>query len=238
MRTLLRSSVGLALALTLSAPASAQVVQSLQVGFGAFLPRGFDSRVAGDVLVENLTSIEPLRFEIGNFRSAQIFGEWNVAFGDHVEVGAGIGYYGRRVPSVYRSLVNANGREIEQDLRLRIVPVQGVVRFMPFGRLGEFQPYVGAGLGLLTWRYTESGEFVDTFTYDIFEARYVATGTDVGAVLLGGLRVPIRGDIYAMTLELRYQFGSGDTGGTGAGFLNDKIDLSGANLNFGFLIRF
>ena len=226
--------------LLLATPASAQVVPSLQIGFGGFFPRGADTRTAGDTVVANLIAEEPLLYTVDDFRSGHIFGEWNVAFGPYVEVGGGLGYYGRRVQSVYRNLVNetAGNADIPQDLRLRIIPVTAVVRFLPFGDFGTVQPYVGAGVSLLSWRYSEVGQFVDLSDDTIFNGRFVAEGNDVGAVLLGGVRLPVKGDIFAITAEWRYQFGQGDTGGFDAGFLGDKIDLSGGFLNFGVLVRF
>jgi hypothetical protein len=231
--------------LMLASPASAQVVQSIQVGGGWFFPRGEDSRVVGDVLVANLTNkgtipgySDALLFDIGDFRSGNVVGEWNVTFGDRVEIGASLGYSSQSVPSVYQDFENANGFEIRQELKLRIVPVMGIVRFMPFGRAGTVQPYVGAGLGALNFRYSEAGEFVDPSNLDIFEARYTATGTTLGTALLGGVKLPLGGDIYGLNIEYRYQFGSGNTGGASNGFLDEKIDLSGGTFNFTFQVRF
>lgn len=234
-------------ALASAAPASAQVVQSLQFGVGVFAPKGFDSRVDGDVLVRDAFGewlparpdlSDALAFEMADFRGAQTFGEWNVAFGNHIEVGAGIGYYKRSVPTVYYDLVDEQGRDIEQTLRLRITPVTGVVRFLPFGRAGSVQPYVGAGAGLFNYRYSESGRFVDPETLDIFADTFTATGWAPGGVVLGGLRLPLGGDVYGLSLEGRYQFAVGETGGIDAGFLDEKIDLGGFGFNVGFLIRF
>jgi hypothetical protein len=238
------------LCFSLAAPASAQVVQSLNLGVGGVFPRGLDSRVAGDVLVADLNQPDvagfpgftaSLDFDIKKFRGWSLFGEWNIGFGDRLEVGVGSSYYSRTVHSRYRDLENSERPtrpDIEQDLRLRVIPVTGVVRFLPFGRPSDFQPYVGAGIGILNFRYTEFGEFVDPETLEIFPDRFAADGTTVGPILLGGLRMPLGGDIYALTLEGRYQWGSGDTGGAANNFLGDKIDLGGGQLNFGFLVRF
>jgi len=232
-------AVAVTIALTAGATsASAQVVQSVQLGGGVFFPRGFDTRVAGDTLVADLADANPLFFEISDFTGFTVNGEWNISFGHHIEVGAGIGYYKRTVHSVYRDLVNADGTEIRQDLRLRITPITGVVRFMPFGRQGEIQPYVGVGVGAFNFRYSEAGQFVDPSDNSIFTDSFVASGTAVGPILLGGVRFPIKGDIYGFSTEYRYQFASGDTGGLPNGFLGPKIDLSGGTLNFSFLIRF
>jgi hypothetical protein len=247
IRTVTRIAGATAFTLMLAVPASAQVVQSLQFGIGGFYPRGFDGRSEGDVLVENLITSAPLLFDIKDFKGATVFGEWNVAFGNHLEVGAGLGYYKRTVPSIYADIVNElpNGDlvEIEQDLSLRIVPVSGVVRFLPFGRQDTVQPYVGAGISALNWRYTEIGQFVDfgdpldDFDDLVFDERYIGTGTTVAPLLLGGVRFPIKGDIYGLTLEYRYQFGEGDLP-RDVDFLSDRIDLSGGSFTVGFLVRF
>ncbi len=229
----------------LASPASAQVVQSVQFGGGLFWPKGEDGRATGDVLVSNLTNkgtipgyTDALVFEIKDFKAGNVVGEWNVTFGDRVEVGASVGFYTRSVPSVYRDFVDLDGTEIEQDLKLRIMPVMAIVRFMPFGRAGTVQPYVGFGAGVLRFRYSEIGEFVDPSNFDIFEDRYVATGSAPGGAFLGGLKLPLGGDIYGLNLEYRYQFGTGNTGGASNGFLDEKIDLSGGMFNVLFQVRF
>jgi hypothetical protein len=222
------------LALGLAAPASAQVVHSVGIGAGLFAPRGIDSRHADDVLVENLNS---LAFDIKDFRGAQVNGEWNMTFSERVELSFGAGYYSRSTPSVYADFINKNGSEIEQDLRLRIIPVSAVVRFLPVGRAGQFQPYLGGGVSVLQWRYSEVGEFVDfNDNYAVFRDRYIASGTTVAPVLLGGLRLPLGGDLYALNTELRYQFGTGDLGNNG--FTTEKIDLGGLHFTVGFMVRF
>jgi len=222
------------LALGVAAPASAQVVHSVGIGAGLFSPRGIDSRHADDVLVENLNS---LAFDIKDFRGAQVNGEWNMTFSERVELSLGAGYYSRSTPSVYADYINKDGSEIEQDLRLRIVPVSAVVRFLPVGRAGQFQPYLGGGVSVLQWRYSEVGEFVDfNDNFAVFRDRYIASGTTVAPVLLGGLRLPLGGDLYALNTELRYQFGTGDLGNNG--FTTEKIDLGGLHFTVGFMVRF
>jgi hypothetical protein len=218
----------------IAAPASAQIVHSLHLGGGAFLPRGEDARAEGDVLIENLNF---LAFETKEFNSGQLFGEWLVAFGDHLELGAGIGFYSGGTTSVYRDYTQPTGAEIEQNLKLRVVPITGVVRFLA-GRPGTFQPYFGVGAGALNYRYSETGEFIDFSDFSTFRERYIATGTAVGPLVLAGFRAPIGGDVWGFTMEWRYQGGVGDTGGIENGFLDDKIDLGGNHINFGFLVRY
>ncbi|HYN08526.1 MAG TPA: outer membrane beta-barrel protein [Vicinamibacterales bacterium] len=259
IRTAVRTTPFLLAALLFAAPASAQIVQSVNFGIGGSFPRGINSRVDGDVLVANLNQpaldqflpeeiiTTSLDFDIKKFRGWNVFGEWNIGFGDRLELGVGGSYYSRTVHSRYRDLehgLRPSAPDIEQDLRLRVIPITAVVRFLPFGRPSDFQPYVGLGVGILNFRYSETGEFVDPDTLDIFDNRiaplrpFVAKGTTAGPLVLGGLRMPLGGDIYAFTLEGRYQWGSGETGGAANEFLGDKIDLGGGQLNFGFLVRF
>lgn len=252
MRTVRAMSLALLFA-AVAAPAAAQMVQSVSFGAGLFFPRGFDRRVEGDVLVANLTQPDvlpgvsgSLSFEIGDFWGVPLFGEWNLAINRNLEVSAGLGYFTKKVDSVYLDLVNcpapcldpASGTEIEQELRLTMVPISGVVRFFPIGDPTRVQPYVGGGVAAIRYSYTETGEFVDTSTFEIFNDKYTAKGTAFGAIILGGVRFPLGGDVYGLTVEGKYQFANGNTGGSAAGFLGDKIDLSGGTIQGGFLIRF
>jgi opacity protein-like surface antigen len=230
-----------------AAPASAQVVQSVQFGGGFFVPRGFDSRATGDVLVRDAigqplngdpTLSDALIFDMSDFRTGHLFGEWNVGFGNHLEVAANVGFSRRSVPTIYADVIDENGRDIDQTLQLRSVPLTAVVRFLPFGQPGDVQPYVGAGVGAVFYRYSEFGSFVDTDTLEIFNDRFTTTGTAPAWVILGGVRFPIGGDIYALNLEGKYLHAVGDTGGLDKGFLDDKIDLSGGMFNIGFQVRF
>ncbi|HUR21109.1 MAG TPA: hypothetical protein VMZ90_09900 [Vicinamibacterales bacterium] len=248
-RDIKKAAVGAgALVLTLMAavPAAAQVVHSVTFGAGVFAPKSCSSdgnrldcrasRGSDDVLVEDLNT---LAFNVKDFRGGQVFGEWNITFDDRVELSFGAGFYKRTVPSVYRDFVDIDLTEIEQDLRLRVIPVSAVVRFLPFGRAGQVQPYLGGGVAALNWKYSETGEFVDFDNNNaIFDDHYVKSGTVLAPVVLGGLRMPINGDVYALNAELRYQWGKGNTGGFENGFLADKINLGGLNFTLGFQVRF
>lgn len=217
-----------------AASTSAQTVHSLHVGGSMFAPRDYEARAADDVLVENLNT---LAFDIKKFRWGSLNAEWTATVDERIELGFGGGFYQRSVPSVYRDYVNRNGAEIEQDLTLRVAPVSAVVRFLPFGRAGTVQPYVGGGVSALNWRYSETGEFIDFVDgFVVFRDRYMASGTSIGGTLLGGVRLPLNGDIYALNTELRYQFGTGDL--KDSGFLTQKIDLSGLHVTVGFQVRF
>ncbi|HSK11444.1 MAG TPA: outer membrane beta-barrel protein [Vicinamibacterales bacterium] len=212
-------------------PGLASAQQSISVNVGYFSPRGEDSRVDDDVLVANRNFHT---FDFGDLGNATINGEWLFRVTDYLEGGVGVGYFRRTVPSVYTGFVNETGAEIEQDFRLRMVPVTATVRFLPLGRGASFEPYVGAGLGLFAWRYTETGEFIDEFG-TIFRDRFADDGTSFGPVVFGGVRVPF-GDAFAIGGELRYQRATGDLDPDR--FNSDKIDLGGITYQAVFQVRF
>jgi opacity protein-like surface antigen len=240
-----RISMGLVVALAVFAPAPAQAQitrvsssssdrhQAVGVTVGGFFLKGEDSRAEGDVLLADLDS---LAFDIKDFNGGTISGEWIAGLGEYLEAGVSVGFYQRSVPSVYRSTVNANGSEIEQDLKLRTVPLTATVRFLPIGH-GSVEPYVGAGLGAFYWRYTETGEFVDFRDNSIFRDSYKATGTAYGPVVLGGVRIPFA-DMWDVGGEVRYQRAEGDTKPAESGLLGSKIDLGGWNAALTFHVRF
>jgi opacity protein-like surface antigen len=240
----LRSVVGLAAAAAILAPASAsaQITRvsgtdsrhAINFNIGYFALKGEDGRVDNDVLVEDLNS---LAFDIKDFNGASVGGEWLINVGEYLEAGVGVGFYRRTVPSVYRDFQNANGSEIEQDLKLRIIPMTATVRFLPIGRGRAVEPYVGVGIGAFNWRYTETGEFVDFSDDSIFRQTYKADGTAVGPVVLGGIRAAVA-DVWLVGGELRWQRAEGDTDSATTGLLADKIDLGGWTTSFTFGIRF
>ncbi len=220
----------IAFALFLTPSAFAQ--QSVTLSSGYFAIKGADTRIERDVLLEN-QSLFAICLE--DFNGGTFGGSWNAGIGEHFEASVGLGFYQRTVPSVYREFINDDGSEIAQDFRLRIVPVTATIRVLPFGA-APIQPYFGGGLGLYNWWYSEVGEFIDFTDFSVFRDRFVATGNDVGGVVLGGIRFPFA-DKYAVGAEVQYHQAKGVVG-IDQGFLEDEIDLGGLSTQFTFQVRF
>jgi outer membrane protein W len=215
-------------AAALAVPASASAQQTVNIFLGGFVPRAVDARDPNDVLVADLSNEQPLAFNVSDFNAFTIGGEWLFPFGSHLEGGVGLGFYNRTVPTVYQYLVNNDGSEIEQDLKLRVVPFTATVRFLPLGEENPFQPYIGAGVMAAYWRYAETGQFVDLT---------VKSGGAAGPVVLGGVRFVI--DPILFGGEVRWQSAKGDLPTTGANsFLGSKLDLGGVNYLFTIGVRF
>jgi hypothetical protein len=137
------------------------------------------------------------------------------------------------VPSVYQDFVDDDGTEIDQDLRLRIVPISFTIRVLPLGQSSRVQPYFGAGLGVFAWRYSESGEFVDFSTTPptIFRDQFVASGSETGPMALGGIR--FAADSFSAGFEVRYQSADAELGPEFAVIADEpRIDLGGWNYLF------
>jgi Outer membrane protein beta-barrel domain len=238
-----RAIVGLSLVAVsaVAAPAAQAQDQSFGVTLGYFVLRSEDGRVAGDVLNANRCidvtfDCEPLLFDVSDFNGGSIGAEWLFGIGDYLEAGAGIGFSQRTVPSVYEFLQADDGSEIEQELKLRMVPITATIRYVPTGRRSSIQPYIGAGLGLIAWRYTETGSFVDIDTSDIFRASYEDTGTEVVPIILGGIKAPV-GDVFAIGGEVRWQRGDAHLS-EAVDFVGDRIDLGGITYQAVFHFRF
>jgi outer membrane protein W len=206
----------------LSASSVSAQQQSLNFSLGYFTVRGEDARVEGDVLVENR---EVYLFDFDDFNTVSMGVEYVYGFGDYLEAGAGLGFSSRGVDTIYDDYVRPDGSEIEQQLKLRVIPISLTARILPLGRTGIFQPYVGGGIGIYNWRYSETGDFID-FTlpgHPLFRESYSQSGTSVGPVAVFGARFPM-GNV-TVGGEVRYQKAEGDL--DTVDFFGPKIDLGG-----------
>jgi hypothetical protein len=213
--------------------ASAQ--QSVNLWVGGFAPIGIDSRDINDVLVQDR---QVFLYDFGHFTGPTFGGEWLVALGDHFEAGAGLGYYQRSTTAIDRDFVDPNGLNIAANFKLRIVPFSATFRAIAFGHDAPIQPYIGAGVGVYGWRYSESGDFVLANGAISRGEVNTASGSAVGPIVLGGVRFPI--GAVAPGFEVRWQHAKGDLPGNGTGnpFLGTVIDLGGFNYLFTFNVRF
>jgi opacity protein-like surface antigen len=211
-------------------PALAQQAVSFSIGYNTLL--GEDSRTDGDVLVANR---ELFAFEVDDFNGPTFGGEWTAGLGEYLEAGIGVAYSSRTVPSIYSDFVRPDGREIEQEFKLRVTPITFTARVLPFGRNTTVQPYLGGGLGLFNYKYSETGDFVDfsqggAIGFDTF----TADGTEAGLVLIAGVRVPA-GDKAAFGFEVRFNRATTDLPNE---FLGSTLDLGGTQYLGVLLVRF
>jgi hypothetical protein len=197
--------------------------QTLNLYLGGFVPDSYGSRTRDDLGLSAdvvRSDLDFLAFNLNSFGRFTFGGEYLVGIGDYLEAGGGVGYDQTSVPSVYAYQVNSNGSEIQQELRLRTVPFTATMRVLPFGRRAGMVPYVGGGVAIINWKYTEIGQWVDQTDNSIFSASYSGTGTSVGPLFLAGVRVPL--GVWGFGGEFRWQEVKGDLPGD-QGFATTQV---------------
>jgi hypothetical protein len=244
MRRLLLSVLAVCFVAGFIATPVASAQQSVNFWVGGFVPAPLDSRgensggTSNDVLV-NDQNVFVYRFD--RFTGPTFGGEYLVGLGHFFEAGAGLGYYQQTVPAFDRDFTDPNGNNIVANFKLRIVPFTATFRALPLGHDAPIQPYVGAGVGVYGWRYSETGDFVLANGFISRGEINTASGAAVGPVVLAGFRVPI--GPTAPGFEIRWQHARGKLPVTvpptpGADFNGSVIDLGGFNYLFTFNIRF
>lgn len=232
MRRMLVSlgAIGLLSGFIATPPAAAQ--QSVDFYLGGFVPHDYSNRGNDDVLFQNGSTFI---YDFHQFRNVTVGAEYLVGLGDYFDAGLGAGFYSSTAPAVDLDEVFPDGSEIRADFTLRITPVWATVRFLPLGHHDAITPYVGAGVGIYNWRYTEAGDFVADSFGTIVHGSYSGSGTNVGPVILGGVKVPI--GRVGFGGEVRYQGGEGNLPAD-QGFSASKINLGGFNYLFTFSVKF
>jgi hypothetical protein len=218
------------------APAPGYAQQSVNFYVGGFVPRSLDARTNGDVIFNDRTCVDRFNCLLFNLNGTPtVGGEWEFPLISHLDGSLGIGISSKSFPSVNANLVNSDGTEIRQTLKLRIVPITALVRFLPLPRDAPIQPYIGAGVGIFSWRYSETGGFVDSTDNSIFQDNSVGSGWATGPVVIGGVTVPLGS--LGIGFEARYQSAAGNLPGN-QDFAGPKIDLGGLTYSATFKVRF
>ena len=220
------------LVLACSGPALAQDVV-VGGNIGGFLVKSEESRDRNDVLRQNLSF---LVFDLEDFNSASVGGDFSISVGSFIEVGAGLNYYAAKVPTIYDRYVDSDGTEIESDMKVRNIPLALTAKLFPLTRDAGFQPYIGGGVQFNRWQYTEVGEFLDFDTGEIFRDSFTDDGMEIGPVFLAGIRFPI-GSNFLMGGEWRYSTAKADLD-PALGFYGDSLDLGGNTWLFTMAYKF
>jgi hypothetical protein len=235
-----------------AAPASASAQSIVNFTLGGFVPNGsqasngavtdrlIDSNGhSADVLVNDSDFLD---FNLKDFNGPTVGAEYLIALGDNFDAGAGVSFYQRTVPSADAfSEFQGTGNPILADLKLRIVPITATVRWLPLGHRAGVVPYIGGGVGVFVWRYSEIGDFVASDNVTIISGNFAGSGAKAGPVILGGARFPVGS--WAVGGEIKWQHAAADlptnqgfaTGSTSA---IPRIDLGGWTYSITFGVRF
>jgi len=164
---------------------------------------------------------------------------------NRVDVVYGFVYSRATIDSEYRRFVDNNREPIAQRTRLQQInltasaKVAVVPRGRAVGRLAwiprPVSPYVGAGGGLLWYKFEQSGAFVDFVDLSVFDASLRSSRWTPGAQVFAGADFKLRRRLF-LEGEARYLWAKGPTGQDFVGF--DRIDLSGVNITAGVNLLF
>lgn len=164
-----------------------------------------------------------------------------------------VGYQSSSVASEFRGfLYEDDDFPIEQVTELRLIPATVGAKYYlsERGRTvsrfawipATFAPFVGGSVGVMSYRFEQTGDFVDfetfdidTETFDVFPDQFLSEGETFLARALAGVNISLSKQ-FVFTAEARYGWASGDLGRDFSGF--DKMDLDGLQLVGGLAIRF
>jgi opacity protein-like surface antigen len=230
--------VGLAVA---TWPAMA-LADGLEVRMGAFRPLGGSSAQPGSCGDVNPTGCN-LFLDLDELFGATRKGwtglaggiEYSRSLSRKVELGFHIDGFGRTRFTSYRDYEWEDGGDIEQELKLSVVPIGMTVRVLPLGDRKVLSPYVGVGADIVVWEYAEWGDFLDGDSMDVSSVDRMVSGATPGLHVAAGLRVPLSHD-FSATAEVRYLLAKKDQ--MEYPFEVYDIDASGTSATFGVQLRF
>jgi opacity protein-like surface antigen len=154
----------------------------------------------------------------------------------NVELGVSIDGYGRRLDTSYRNYTRPDGSEVEQTLRLVMVPIGLSLRIVPTSRRARIAPYLEVGADAIHYKYEEFGDFIDFFDdgLPVEGDSFVSEGFGFGFHVAAGLKVPLNPD-FSIVGEGRYQRAKRQMADD---FRNSEIDLGGWSATVGINVRF
>ncbi|MDB4877920.1 MAG: hypothetical protein JWM41_4366 [Gemmatimonadetes bacterium] len=147
--------------------------------------------------------------------------------------------------SEFRDFIDNNNLPIQQNTQFERVPVTlGVKQYLrSTGRsIGTFAwipaavaPYVGAGAGVMWYRFHQDGDFIDFQTTKVFHDIYDSSGWTKTAHAMAGVDFSL-GPRFALTTDARYVWSSAPLSQDFSGF--QRLDLSGFSTTVGLAVRF
>jgi len=215
-----------------SSPEASRNAVNFSIGY--FGLKGIESRDPDDVIVGDLVNQHPLLFEVNDLNGATFGGEYLFAPTRNFEVGVGLGFSQKSIQTVYADITHVDQSDIEQELKLRQIPVTFTGRFLILPRGSAVEPYIGAGLTAIRYQYSEVGEFVDADGF-IFPGVFKTNGTAAGPIVLAGVRAPIEN--WTVGGEFAWQKVVADVPADDQ-LLGTKLDLGGWHVRFTFGVRF
>jgi opacity protein-like surface antigen len=243
----------LAVALAMAIPGGALSAQMAGNGYLFHAPYvtfnvrgGYSAATAGSDVFDDVT--RQLTLNKRDFGSLTIGADVGFRMTSQLDLTLDAGYSRSSHKSEFRDFVDNNNLPIEQTTTFERIPLTANLKLhlAPTGRsIGKLAwipsrivPYVGAGVGVMAYRFRQQGDFVDFSTNAVFPSTLDTQedGKDWAFVqqAMAGVEYNFS-PMVGLTLDARYLHGRGDLGTAFTGY--DKIDLSGASASVGISLR-
>ena len=190
---------------------------------------------------------ERLTLDRGDFSSPAIAADLSFPINRRTDLVISGAFQGTTKRSEFRAFIDNNDQPIEQRTMFDRVPLTvSVKRYLTnrgrsIGRLAwipsRFSPYIGAGGGIMWYRFKQVGDFIDfnSGTLDVFPATLASDGWAPTVHALAGGEWNLSPRLAAVT-EARYEWAHATLSKDFSGF--GRIDLSGLSTTAGIVVRF
>jgi hypothetical protein len=239
-----RATLSLVLLTIFVAGAGSASAGGFDVRVGGFFPRGdLNTSLFSDLNDLYTPNASGSRGVKGSDFNA-VFGgvEYNTRLAEYVEVGFSIDGLSRKVDTSYRDYLHSDRSEIQQTLKLEMMPIGATIRLIPTGKRTRVAPYLGGGIDAVYYKYEEYGDLIDFGdpTHPIGPGALHSQGVAFGVHAVAGVRVYLNRD-FAIVGEGRYQWAQKDMADdfvpNESGLIN-RIDLTGPSVTIGVHVRF
>lgn len=203
---------------------------------------GYDHANAGsDVFAQ---AVDMLTINKRDFSGLTLGAEAGFSLSSRLDLSLDVGFSHAGKGSEFRSFVDNNNQSIKQTTSFDRVPLTANLRFYltepgrSIGKLAwiptKIVPWIGAGGGMMWYRFRQQGDFVDfntnaVFTSDLDSSDW--TGTMQG---MGGADISLSPHV-ALRADARYVYAKAQLNRSFTGF--DRIDLSGVQGTLGLTYR-
>jgi outer membrane protein W len=181
----------------------------------------------------------------GDFRALDFGADLAFTVGPRLDLVLDVSYSGMSKGSEYRDFVDNKQLPIEQTTSFQRTPVTVSARYYLSDRgrqIGHYAwvpnrivPYVGAGVGAMSYEFDQKGDLIDNSTLAVLPDALRSGGWAPMAQLFAGAEWSM-GPGWALRTEARYLTASATLSSDFVGF--HRIDLSGMTTSVGFFVRF
>jgi opacity protein-like surface antigen len=243
-----KRSIALAAALTLGAtfPARAQHAGD---GFLFHAPQarisirgGYDHANAHSDVFDDAVNL--LTLKRSDFSGLTVGADVAFALTSRVDLSLDVGYSGTNKASEDRQFIDNNNLPVQQTTSFKRVPLTANLRYYltppgrTVGRLAwipsKVVPWVGAGAGMMWYRFQQEGDFVDYQTLNIFPSTVSSSDWTPTVQGMAGLDISLT-PLMALRLDSRYVWARAPLGQDFVGY--NRIDLSGVQATLGLTFR-